>query len=78
MPVRDEASPSPPRQVVPPPPAWGMGDGPPAGTGVMADGRRGGGGPRPVGFRATALDAAVLVAVLLIWTALFVLFFAQR
>ena len=55
-----------------------MGDGAPGGGRLTTDGRRGGGGPRPVGFRSSGFDAAVLVAVLLIWTALFVLFFAQR
>jgi hypothetical protein len=46
---------------------------------VPVDGRpRGGGSPRPVGFSVSGLDAAILVAVLLIWTALFVFFFAQR
>jgi hypothetical protein len=46
---------------------------------VPVDGRpRGGGSPRPVGFSVSGLDAAILVAVLLIWTALFVYFFAQR
>jgi hypothetical protein len=75
--VLDEASPA-PRNAAPLPPAWGMGDGAPGGGGVTADGRPGGGRPRPVGFRASGVDAAILVAVLLIWTALFVLFFAQR
>ncbi|MGD1032828.1 MAG: hypothetical protein ABR977_00150 [Candidatus Dormibacteria bacterium] len=79
MPVPDEASPVAPRAVAPLPPAWGMGDRRPGDGGVPVDGsRRGGGAPRPVGFRASGLDAAILVAVLLIWTALFVLFFAQR
>ncbi|MGA9112991.1 MAG: hypothetical protein WB802_04235 [Candidatus Dormiibacterota bacterium] len=78
MPVRDEASPIPPRNGAPLPPAWGMGEGAAGGSGLTTDGRRGGGGPRPVGFRSSGFDAAVLVAVLLIWTALFVLFFAQR
>jgi hypothetical protein len=55
-----------------------MGEGAAGGSGLTTDGRRGGGGPRPVGFRSSGFDAAVLVAVLLIWTALFVLFFAQR
>jgi hypothetical protein len=39
---------------------------------------RGGGSPRLVGFSVSGLDAAILVAVLLIWTALSVFFFAQR
>ena len=78
MPARDEASPTPPRDVAPLPPAWGMGDGAPGGGGVSVDGRRGGGGLRRVGFTVSGFDAALLVAVLLIWTALFVLFFAQR
>jgi hypothetical protein len=46
---------------------------------VPVDGRpRGGGSPRSVGFSVSGLDAAIVVAVLLIWTALFVYFFAQR
>jgi hypothetical protein len=46
---------------------------------VPVDGRpRGGGSPRPVAFAVSGLDAAILVAVLLIWTGLFVFFFAQR
>jgi hypothetical protein len=46
---------------------------------VPVDGRpRGGGAPRPVGFSVSGLDAVLLVAGLLIWTALFVFFFAQR
>jgi hypothetical protein len=46
---------------------------------VPVDGRpRGGGSPRLVGFSVSGLDAAILVAVLLIWTALSVYFFAQR
>jgi hypothetical protein len=58
-------------------PAWGMGDD--RSGAVPVDGRpRGGGSPRPVGFSVSVLDAAILVAVLLIWTALFVFFFAQR
>lgn len=77
MPVRDEASPA-PRNLAPLSPAWGMDDGAPGGAGLRADGRRGGGSPRRVGFSVSHLDAALLVAVLLIWTALFVLFFAQR
>jgi hypothetical protein len=38
----------------------------------------GGGSPRRVGFSVSGLDAAIVVAVLLIWTGLFVFFFAQR
>jgi len=78
MPVRDEASPSPPGDPASLPPAWGMGDGAPVGGGVSAERRRGGGVPRRVGFTLSGLDAAILVAVLLIWTALFVFLFAQR
>jgi hypothetical protein len=50
------------------------------GSGVVpVDGRpRGGGSPRPVGFSVSGFDAAIVVAVLLIWTALFVFLFAQR
>ncbi len=58
-------------------PAWGMGDD--RSDAVPVDGRpRGGGAPLPVGFSVSRLDAAILVAVLLIWTALFLFFFAQR
>jgi len=48
--------------------AWGMGE----------EARPGSGAPRRVGFSARRLDAALLVAGLLIWTAVFVLFFAPR
>ena len=39
---------------------------------------RGTGAPRLVGVSVPGLDAVLLVGGLLIWTALFVLFFAQR
>ena len=58
-------------------PAWGMGDD--RSGAVPVHGRpHGGGSPRLVGFSVSGLDAAILVAVLLIWTALSVFFFAQR
>ncbi|MGD0447372.1 MAG: hypothetical protein ABSB36_01975 [Candidatus Dormibacteria bacterium] len=76
MPARDEMPPTPP-VTAGSIPAWGMGDD--RSGAVPVDGRpRGGGSPRPVGFSVSGLDAAILVAVLLIWTALFVYFFAQR
>jgi hypothetical protein len=69
MPVRKEAVPAPAPAVSPVVPAWGMTDhGHP----------RAGGSPRRVGFSVSHLDAALLVAGLLIWTALFVFFFAPR
>ncbi|MGD1052365.1 MAG: hypothetical protein ABR950_00910 [Candidatus Dormibacteria bacterium] len=58
-------------------PAWGMGD--ERSGAVPVVGRPpGGGSPRRVGFSVSGLDAAIVVAVLLIWTGLFVFFFAQR
>ena len=61
-------------------PPWGMA-GPehpaPAGAG-SGDRPRGTGAPRLVGVSVSGLDAVLLVGGLLIWTALFVLFFAQR
>ena len=74
MPVHDEVPPTPTGNASNVP-AWGMGDE----SVVLVDGRpRGGGAPLPVGFSVSGVDAAILVAVLLIWTALFVFFFAQR
>lgn len=58
-------------------PAWGMGDDR-SGAVPVEGAPRGGGSPRPVGFSVSGLDAVILVAVLLIWTELFVFFFAQR
>ena len=76
MPARDEMPPTSP-VTAGSIPAWGMGDD--RSVGVPVDGRpRGGGSPRSVGFSVSGLDAAIVVAVLLIWTALFVYFFAQR
>ena len=58
-------------------PAWGMGND--RSGAVPVEGHpRGGGSPRPVGFSVSGFDAAIVVAVLLIWTALFVFLFAQR
>ncbi|MGP8160890.1 MAG: hypothetical protein ACLQGJ_06670 [Candidatus Dormibacteria bacterium] len=67
MPVPEEAVP--PRGNPPALSAWGMGENAPP---------RGGGQPRRVGFSVSHLDAALLVAALLIWTAFFVYFFAPR
>jgi len=76
MPARDEIPPTAP-VTAGSIPAWGMGDD--RSVAVPVDGRpRGGGSPRSVGFSVSGLDAAIVVAVLLIWTALFVYFFAQR
>jgi hypothetical protein len=76
MPARDEVPPISPATAGPIP-AWGMGDD--RSGAVPVDGRPpGGGAPRPVGFSVSGLDAAILVAVLLIWTGLSVFFFAQR
>jgi hypothetical protein len=52
----------------PAPPAWGMGEG----------ARPGSGSPRRVGVPAQGVDALLLVLFLLIWTGVFVFFFAQR
>ena len=76
MPARDEIPPIAP-VTAGSIPARGMGDD--RSVAVPVDGRpRGGGSPRSVGFSVSGLDAAIVVAVLLIWTALFVYFFAQR
>ncbi|MGA3183905.1 MAG: hypothetical protein ABSE52_04830 [Candidatus Dormibacteria bacterium] len=50
------------------------------GSGVVPvdGGGRGRGSPRPVAFSVSGLDAAIVMAVLLIWTGVFVFFFAQR
>jgi hypothetical protein len=76
-----------PRGVPPAlPPAWGMGDIGRPGSGVVAvsehraggsAARSGGGSPRLVSFSLPTWDASLLVVGLLIWTAVFVIFFAQ-
>jgi hypothetical protein len=81
MPVREEAFPiAPPEGRSTPLPAWGMGDAGRRETGVVEGGghRHGGGSPRLVSFSVSSLDAALLVAGLLIWTVLFVLFFSPQ
>lgn len=55
-------------------PAWGMGDLVPTG----GPERRGAGSPVRVGFRTPAWDAVAVIAALVVWTGLFVFFFAQR
>ena len=57
-------------------PAWGMGDLVPPGPPDAP--RRGGGSPIRVGFRARPWDAVVVIVALLIWTGLFLFFFAPR
>jgi hypothetical protein len=67
-----------------PPPAWGMGDIGRPGSGVVSlsshDGGAGqpGGAPRLVSFALPSWDAPVLIAGLLLWTGIFVYFFAQH
>ncbi|MGO8686466.1 MAG: hypothetical protein ACLQT7_04660 [Candidatus Dormibacteria bacterium] len=65
MPIPTEDRPARSREL---PPAWGM------------DGERrpGSGSPRRVGFAVSRLDAVLVVAGLLIWTAVFLVFFAPR
>ena len=78
---REEALHITPRQGPPaPPPAWGMGDVGRPGSGVVTVGDHplGGGSPRLVGFSVSHLDAPILIVGLLIWTAVFVFFFASR
>ena len=60
-------------------PPWGMVD-PEPGTALAGAGDRprGRGSPRLVGVTVSGFDAILLVGGLLIWTALFVVFFAQR
>ena len=58
-------------------PAWGMGDLGPAGHGDAVTGRAGG-SPRRVSFRVPVWDVVLAVLALLIWTVLFLIFFAQR
>ena len=67
MPAGDDLPPL-AHPVPPPRPAWGMGD----------DARPGSGSPRRVGVSVPHLDAVVVVAALLIWTAVFLVFFAPR
>ncbi len=65
-----------------PPPAWGMGDIGRPGSGVVsvsqhdAGGGHPGGSPHMVSFALPTWDAPVLIAGLLIWTGVFVYFFA--
>jgi hypothetical protein len=61
-----------------PPPAWGMGDIGRPGSGVVSVAKHpsGGGSPRLVGFYTPTWDAPLLIAGLLLWTAIFVLLFA--
>jgi hypothetical protein len=61
-----------------PPPAWGMGDVGRPGSGVVAvsESRHGGGAPRLMSFSMSTWDAPLLVVGLLLWTAVFVFFFA--
>jgi hypothetical protein len=69
------------RPGLPPPiSAWGMGDdGDSDGTAIaVGDHSRGGGTPRPVGFSVSHLDVPVLIIGLLLWTALFLIFFSPH
>lgn len=63
-----------------PPPAWGMGDVGRPGSGVVAvsDHPLGGGSPRLVSFSVPAWDASLLLVGLLLWTVIFVFFFAPH
>jgi hypothetical protein len=67
MPAADDLAPL-SHPVPSPPPAWGMGD----------DARPGSGSPRRVGVSIPHVDAVLTVLALLIWTAVFVFFFAPR
>jgi len=65
MPTPTDERPAPSPEL---PPAWGMG----------GEARPGSGSPRRVGFSVSSLDAVLVVAGLLIWTAVFLVFFAPR
>lgn len=63
-----------------PPPAWGMGDIGRPGSGVVSvsqpEAGRGGGAPRLMSFSLPTWDAPLLITGLIIWTGVFVYFFA--
>ena len=60
-----------------PPPPWGMGDiGRPGGGVVHVTALRGGGSPRLVSVAVSNIDGAMLIAGLLAWTVLTLVFFA--
>ena len=60
----------------PPYPAWGMEE---TGDGVaVSEPRPGGGAPRRVHFSVPAWDAVVVLVALLVWTGIFVYFFAPH
>jgi hypothetical protein len=62
-----------------PPPPWGMGDiGRPGGITQFTDvsARRGGGSPRVMSVRVSNIDGPLLIAGLLLWTILTLIFFA--
>ena len=69
-----------PREGAPgPPPAWGMGDiGRPGGGVAHMVRHQGGGSPRLVSASMSSVDAVMLIAGLLAWTVLTLVFFAPH
>ena len=62
-----------------PPPPWGMGEiGRPGGGVVQVSAHRGGGSPRVMSVAASNIDGALLIAGLLAWTVITLVFFAPH